>query len=460
MNRTKKNRGDLYAPLVRAVVAPLWARKEGSPYLRHLAYLKKSPFRPLDEVRADQWKRLKSLLRHAYEHTDYYRQRMGEAGLVPDDLRSWEDLATLPLLTKDDIRLHRDRMVARNIPRVQLTPKKTSGSTGVSLDFFVDEESLQWKRACTLRHNLWTGWELGERVGALWGNPEYRNSWRGYVRNALLERQTYLDTLKMDEQAMHDFYRRLQRLRPTLLFGHAHSLYLFARFIEAQGKTDLRPKGIISSAMVLHGFERVAIEAAFDCRVTDRYGCEEVSLIASECSEHRGLHLNMDTVVVEHLRDGKAARPGEAGALVITDLTNRGMPFIRYKIGDVAVPSDRLCPCGCSYPLIESLEGRAADYVVTPEGSYISGISLTENFAMLLGGIKQLQIVQEAVDRLVFRIVRGEGFDEGDLERLERLVAQRFGPAMGHEVEFVESLQQERSGKYRFCISKVRNPFS
>jgi phenylacetate-CoA ligase len=460
MAHNGRNKGDLYAAVARRIVAPLWAVKERSPYLKHLEYLKQSPYRRIEEVREEQWQRFKRLLRHAYANTKFYRARLEACGLTPESIRSWEDLTAVPVLTKDDLRTHRDRMVSGTVPRGKLVPKKTSGSTGVSLELFVDEDSLQWKRACALRHDRWTGWELGERIGALWGNPEYKKRWRGYVRNALLERYTYLDTLKMDERAMLDFYRLIKRKKPTLLFGHAHSLYLFAQFLEVKGFADIRPKGVISSAMVLHDFERGVIERVFDCKATNRYGCEEVSLIACECSEHRGLHVNMDTLIVEFIKNGRPVGRGEAGAVVVTDLTNAGMPLIRYKVGDVAVPSDRACGCGCSYPLIESLEGRAADYIVTANGTYISGISLTENFAMLLGGIKQLQIVQERLDYLVFRIVKGERFSERDLVELERLVAQRFGRDMKHSVQFVPSIQQERSGKYRFCISKIRNPFS
>ncbi|HEX8948586.1 MAG TPA: hypothetical protein VF790_06470, partial [Dissulfurispiraceae bacterium] len=251
------------------------------------------------------------------------------------------------------------------------------------------------------------------------------------------------------------FYRRIRRRRPTLLFGHAHSLYLLARFLNAKGLTDLRVKGIISTAMVLHDFERKEIEKTFACKVTNRYGCEEVSLIACECREHNGLHINMDTLLVEFVKDGFPIAAGAEGAIVVTDLTNSGMPFIRYKVGDVGIPSGNTCECGCTYPLMESLEGRIADYIVTPDGNYISGISLTENFAVLLSGVKQLQIVQERIDYLVFRIVKGEGFSEGSMKQLKKLAALRFGEKMKYSVEFVDSIQQEQSGKYRFCISKL-----
>jgi phenylacetate-CoA ligase len=211
--------------------------------------------------------------------------------------------------------------------------------------------------------------------------------------------------------------------------------------------------------MVLHEHERKVIEEVFGCKVTNRYGCEEVSLIACECEVHNGLHLNLDTLVVEFIYDGKNVSAGEPGSIVVTDLTNYGMPIIRYKVGDVAIPSDRKCPCGRSFPLIEKLEGRVADYVVTPDGKLISGISLTENFAMLLPEVKQIQIIQERTDFFIFKIVKGHDPDHSFENKFASLVEKRFGKNVQHTIHYVDQIPQEASGKYRFCISKVRNPF-
>ena len=110
--------------------------------------------------------------------------------------------------------------------------------------------------------------------------------------------------------------------------------------------------------------------------------------------------------------------------------------------------------------MLECLEGREADYVVTARGELISGISLTENFALEVPGIAQLQIVQESVRHFRFRIVRGPEFGQRSLERLAEMVRERFGPETQYECEYVDRIPQEPSGKYRFCISKVPNPFS
>lgn len=447
---------DLFSSLSRNVIAPLWALKEKSPYLRHLAWLERSPYRTSGEVDLDQTHRLGRLLAHAGANCPFHRERFRDAGFDPAGFSSLDDLQALPLTTKDDIRENLDSMTAQGVDPAGLVSMTTSGSTGVPLRLRMNEESRQWKRACAIRHDMWTGWKPGERVGAAWGNPDCAKNWRLWLRNALLTRHIPLDTLDMDEDAMLRFNARLLSGRPTLLFGHAHSLYLFAAFIKRAGLPTVVPKGVISTAMVLHGFERAAIERVFQAKVFNRYGCEEASLIASECEAHEGLHVNRDTLVVEIVdRDGKRVPPGTPGAVAVTDLTNTAMPLIRYKVGDVAIMKDAPCSCGRSYPLLSSIEGRMADYVRTPDGRYISGISLTENFAMALEGVKQLQIVQERLDMLRFRIVPENGFGESHRLSLARLVRERFGQSMKHEAEIVESIQSETSGKYRFCISKL-----
>jgi phenylacetate-CoA ligase len=286
-------------------------------------------------------------------------------------------------------------------------------------------------------------------VAKVWGNPEYlHHGWRGRLRNRLLDRAVYLDTIHLTDAKVAAFAADLRRHRPGLVFGHAHSLYLVACHLKKSGVLDIRPNGIISTAMVLHDYQRKVIADVFGTPVTNRYGCEEVSLIASECGAHAGLHVNADNVYVE-------APTGTPGPLVVTDLVNRAMPLIRYAIGDVAVGAGRSCSCGRGLPLLDRIEGREADYVVTPAGTLVSGISLTENFALLIDGTAQVQIVQETVHDLRIRLVAGDGFGPASHAQIEKLVNDTFGPTVRFDVELVDAIPQEPSGKYRFCISKV-----
>jgi phenylacetate-CoA ligase len=453
---------DRHAWLIRTLIGPAWAAWERSPYLRHYRRLLRTQFDDPETIAGRQLTSIRDLLRHASATVPFYRQRLAEAGIEPDGLLTLEDLRSLPVLTKADIRrCGRDLISGAYRGHRDLCRKATSGSTGVSLRVWVDGDSMQFKRGCTLRSDEWSGWRFGEPVAMIWGNPAYLGrGWRGRLRNSLLDRARHLDTLKMDEATMARFGSSLVRRPPSLIFGHAHSVYLFAEFVRGSGLGPLRPRGIITTAMVLHDWQRRAIEEVFGCKVTNRYGCEEVSLIACECERHEGLHVNSDGVYVELLRDGRPVGPGEPGSVIVTDLTNRATPIIRYQVGDVAVWAGYPCACGRGLPLLKRVEGREADYITTARGELISGISLTENFAMLIPGIAQLQIVQEELDRFVFRIVPGDDFGPASLERINRLVTERIGPSTRYLCEYVEKIPQEPSGKYRFCISRVQNRFS
>ncbi len=453
---------DVTYPLCRHLVAPAWAAWEHSAYLRHQRDLRRTQYDTPGAIRTRQWNAVSKLLRHAYHTTDYWRERLDTQSLVPDAIRSFEDFRRVPLLSKHDLRTRAEELVSREYSRATLHYHTTSGSTGHSVGVYVDDPAQQFRRACTLRSDEWTGWRLGQRTAMVWGNPEFlQHGWRGRLRNALLDRASYLDTLNMDRQALTSFVQTQRRRRPSLLMGHAHSLYLLAKFCQSLGGPGFQPTGILSTAMVLHDWERTVIEQVFGARVTNRYGCEEVALIACECAQHDGLHVNSDGVYLELLRaDGTPAAPGEPGSVVVTDLSNRAMPLLRYQVGDVATWAQGGCACGRTLPRLARLEGREADYVITPAGNLVSGISLTENFATQIPGLAQMQIIQEQLDFFRLRVVRGPDFGPASEERICHLVAERFGSDVRYQCEYVDRIAPEPSGKYRFCISKVANPFT
>lgn len=434
--------------LNRHVMHPLLAWRAGSKHLQYLGTLRRTQFDPPEVIRERQLSAVQVQLRHAYATVPYYRAAWNAAGVHPEDVKSLGDLDAFPILTKADIRRHERSLISSEFERSKLRLKRTSGSTGVPLNIYINEAAVQWKTACTLRSDEWSGWRLGQRVAKVWGNPEYRHfGLKGRLKNYFCDRAVYLDTLNLNESRLAEFVSFIRQRRPGLIFGHAHSIYLLALSLKKQGILDIRPNGIISTAMLLHQWQRVVIEEVFGGPVTNRYGCEEVSLIACECEEHQGLHVNADSVLTE-------IEPS-SGQLLVTDLTNRAMPLIRYRIGDVVAPSSRRCPCGRGLPLIESVEGREADYVLTPAGRLISGISLTENFALLIPGTAQIQIVQESLRELRIRLVPEAEFGMESRRKIAELVLDTFGEGVAHEIELVDSIPQESSGKYRFCISKV-----
>jgi len=355
-----------------------------------------------------------------------------------------------------DIRQNGNRLLSREFQQEDLVEAKTGGSTGVALQLFFDSQCQEMRNAAAMRSDRWAGWDIGMPVAAIWGNPPVADTLKKKVRNLLLDRTIYLDTMEINEDSVRRFVLGWRRTKPRVIFGHAHSIYILAMYLQRLGVEDIRPRGIISTSMMLLEPERRLIAKVFRCQVTNRYGCEEVGLIACECERHEGLHLNMDHVVVEFLKDdGMEAVPGEEAHIVVTDLVNRGMPLIRYRIGDMGVPSGRSCSCGRGLQLMERVTGRQADFLKRPDGSLVAGVSLVERTLTAIPGIEQMQLVQDELHQVCAKVVRDNHFSEVSERNLRSELQTVFGEDVAIEIQYVPALGQTRMGKYRFAICNV-----
>lgn len=441
--------------LSRRVVFPLWEASHGGRRRHYLEELSHEQWEDLPTLRQRQFKRLRDMVEYARRNCPYYQQSFQVVGR-DGPLRDWAAFRALPMVGKQQVRTDGARMLSRQYAPAELVEARTGGSTGTSLTIYADKACQQQRNASAMLTDSWAGRELGMKIAAIWGNPPVPRGLKDRLRNLLIERCIYLDTMDMSEESCREFIAAWRRERPRVLFGHSHSLYILATFLRRLGVDDLRPRGIISTSMQLLAPERQVIEAIFACSVTNRYGCEEVGLIASECEEHRGLHLNMSQVVVEFLReDGSEAAPGEEAEIVVTDLVNHGMPLIRYRVGDMGIPSARQCACGRGLALMESVTGRRADFLKRPDGSLVAGVSLVERTLTAIPGIEQMQLVQDEPRAVRVRVVRDPAFTEAADRRLRQEFEAAFGPAMTIQVEYVPALDQTAAGKYRFAICNV-----
>lgn len=445
---------DLIKPLAQHIFIPLSYHREGFDISARLGNLEESQYWSADQIQHLQWRRLQHLLAEAYEHVPYYRELFDSEGIHPEDIRDDSDFRRVPMLTKQDVRQQADRLVSNRFSRGDLIPKKTGGSTGVPLKLFWSRNAATHKKAATIRHDTWTGYRPGEKLAMLWGAEEGEDTWRYKVYNFLTLRRIALDTLMMDEEGTLAFLDRLRGYGARFLFGHAHSLYVLAQFLEERNIGDLPIESILSTAEVLTEQERELIEKAFSAPVFDRYGCEELSIIASECEVHEGMHVHAEGLYVE-LEGGNGDEPGD---LIVTDLVNEAMPLIRYKTEDMALPMGGVCSCGRTLPRLKKVFGRHSDFLYTPEGRMLSGVSIMVNLAIEIPGIWQVQVVQDRLDHLLFRIVRTEQFGDHSLDMLTEAVPRFFGPLMRYDIEYVAALKRTPRGKYQFSICNIEPP--
>jgi phenylacetate-CoA ligase len=453
----------LYPKLVRNLFLPLSLWRNGElAQLRYLHEFEQTQFWSTDAIRELQWQRLRTLLRHAYAQCPFYRLRFDHAGLTPDDLRGLEDLRALPILEKRDIQEQNKEMVARNWPLGDLIANQTGGSTGAPVPFYLSKDRKCSRAAATLRHNRWAGWRIGDRVAVIWGAPRDRpsNSWRARLRGALLREPLWLDTANITEASLAEFHTALLRYRPRIIQAYARSAVMFARYLQVRGLTPHRPHAIVTSAEVLEADERQLLEDVFGCPVFNRYGCREVSVVASECSAHSGLHVMAEGLYLEIETPHGSAAPGEMGSILVTDLLNYAMPLIRYRIGDVGAWASGTCPCGRGLPRLKRVAGRVTDFLVGCDGRLVSGVYLATYVVAQRPSLGQVQILQHKAGAVTYRIKPGRDFNRlHDLEYLQKMTRCYLGAETQIDSEVVEDLPAEPSGKFLFSRSTVAPDF-
>ncbi|MBA7573887.1 hypothetical protein ES708_15688 [subsurface metagenome] len=450
----------LYPGLVRSVIYPLVQRMRGRRgILGQLQWLEQTQWLSPEELHNLQWEKLKKLLTYSFANVPYYKDMFEAKGLTPEDIQTPEDFRKLPLLSKEDIMANFSKLTSRQYSRSDLIPNSTGGSTGVNLSFFNDKKRASTELAVGLRGDQWAGLEVRDKSAHLWGSPFDLSRQRcliNIIGNQIL-RRLFLSSYNLSEETMYVYARKLAHYQPKVIIGYSSPLYLFAKFLQEKGIKGIRPQSIISSAETLYDFQRQLIESVFQCPVFNRYGSREFGAIAVECPEHNGLHLNIEHVYVECVKDNEPASPGEVGELVITNLDNYGMPFIRYRIGDVAVPSDRKCNCGRGLPLLERIEGRTFDVVAGTNGRCLGGTFWTLLLRTFIKGISQFQVVQKAKDQIDITIVTNEAFKIGYIDLLKSKVREYCGSDMQVNFYTVPSIPVGKSGKFRFVVSKIHS---
>lgn len=409
-----------------------------------------------------QDEKLRRLIRHAYRNAPFYRQRMKTAGLTPEDIRGRADLHKLPFLTKDDVRanlyfdIRAENMNHRDVLRIT-----TSGSTGRPFVCFADREQLEFRWAATLRAQEWTGYVFGDPCVRLWHQTIGMSRSQAFKEKADARfcNRMFVPIFEMKEDGRGGLLATIESHRPVLVDGYAEAFDFLARHLRGQG-LEHAPKAVMSSAQSLPQHSREVIERAFGCRVFDKYGSREFSGIAYECEAHAGHHVVSEGYIVELLVDGRPAEPGETGEVVITDLNNYAMPFLRYRIGDLAVAmADEPCPCGRGGMRIGEIHGRVQSIIQGTDGRYVPGTFFPHVLKDYEYAIERFQIVQDAPGAITFRVVKGGRYSDDVLEEVLATIREHLGHDLEIEVSIVEKVEMIRTGKRMTSVSHLEIDF-
>lgn len=437
----------LYRHIFERALVPAHNLLRGRHYGRYRALLSKSQWWAYEDVRELQWREVRRLLECAFRSVPYYQEKYRKAGARLEDIRTWEDFAQLPPLTRQEVNEFRQQLCSTTF-RGKLLPHATGGSSGVPTRFYRTYESYDWRTAAKDRVYSWAGLNPGERVAMLWGAPvgkvsTYRQ-WKTRAYDAY-NRQLVLNTFTQDDRMWKEVYAGIMRFRPCVVVGYVSSLKGFAEYLRRSGLRLARLRGVIAAAEPLFSDAREQIASAFGAPVFNTYGSREFMSLAGECERQDGLHINAENVLVE------TAHEGVSSEIYITDLHNYGMPFIRYEIGDRGRLTTSPCACGRGLPRLMSIDGRVLDTLRTADGRVVPG----EFFPHLLKDIPEIreyQVVQKTPDRIEIAAVLSRPISEAGKALLHAEIGKAFGGQIDWEIKPVEGIPRLGSGKHRVTV--------
>jgi len=443
----------LYTRFAAGVLFPLHERLKGHDSVAIRRRLERSQWGSPADIEREQTDRLRAFLVEIGARVPYYRELFQRIGFDPASVRSVADLRRLPLLTKADIRAHGERMKAEG--HGPLSRYNTGGSSGEPLVFYIGKGRKSHDVAAKWRATRWWGVDIGDREAVIWGSPiEHGAQDRMKAARDGLFRSTLLPAFEMSEARLDEFVAWLRRHRPTMLFGYPSALTYIARHAEKRGQRldDLGVRVAFVTSERLYDDQRETIARVFGCPVANGYGGRDAGFIAHECPSG-GMHLSAEDIVVETVDgEGHPVPPGQAGELVVTELSTAEFPFVRYRTGDVGVLDDGRCPCGRGLPLLRDLQGRTTDFVVAADGTVMHGLALIY-ILRDLPGIEGFKVTQES--RLLTRveIVPDAQYDAAVIPTIVQGFRRRLGAEVEVQVQTVSALPRERSGKYRYIVS-------
>jgi phenylacetate-CoA ligase len=269
-------------------------------------------------------------------------------------------------------------------------------------------------------------------------------------------RTELLPAFEMSERRLDEFVARIRKRRPKMLFGYPSALSHIGRHAERRGvrMDDLGIKVAFCTSERLYDEQRSVIERVFACPTANGYGSRDAGFIAHQCPSG-GMHLSAEDVIVE-IVDTQDARvpPGQTGEIVVTHLATGEFPFIRYRTGDVAALDPAPCACGRGLPLLKDVQGRATDFVVARDGTVMHGLALIY-VVRDLPEVAAFRIVQESLDLTRVEVVPGPGYGPQTAARIEQGMMARLGQGVRIIVEIRTEIPPEKSGKYRYVMSRV-----
>jgi len=451
----------IYTALVSGLLFPLHEKLKKHSSVAVRRHMEQTQYWPPARLQELQLERLRALLLRAQQHVPYYRAAFARIGFdAARDFRGVPDLVRLPLLDKAAIRENIEALKADDAQN--LVRYNTGGSTGAPLTFFVGRHRVSHDVAAKWRATRWWNVDIGDREIVIWGSPiELSAQDRVRMVRDTLMRTELMSAFATTEAGLDGHVERIRQRKPKMLFGYPTVLARIASHAEDKGirldQLGIRVAFVTSEC--LYPSQREQIERVFGCPVANGYGGRDAGFIAHQCPGGK-LHITSEDIVIEVLDpEGRQLPAGESGEIVVTHLQSGDFPFIRYRTGDVGALDPEPCSCGRTLPVLKEIHGRTTDFLINQDGTLIHSAALA--YIMRdLPAVRAFKVIQETLDWTRVQIVYDGQFDDKARQTVEAGFHARMGKQVKIEVELVPEILPEKSGKYRYCVTKLETPWN
>lgn len=441
---------------------PPWARSVAASlrgyYLNNWRYSAQTETLVEEALERDYWsektwkdwreERLSFLLHRAATKVPFYREQWAERKRNGDK-SSWQYLENWTILEKQTLRKNAVGFIAEDCNPSKMYQDHTSGTTGSSLNLWVNLEAVRfWYALFEARSRRWYGVSRKSRWAMLGGQlvtPVHQQKPPFWVWNAG-SNQLYMSSYHLAPDLICYYLDALKKYHVEYILGYSSAVYSLAQLALRENRKDLKMRVVITNAEPLFEYQRKTISKAFDCPVRETYGMAEIAAAAGECS-HGKLHQWLDVGVIEGEENSQNSLPAD---FICTGLINTGMPLIRYRVGDCGTFSDEKCECGRTLPLLGEIEGRSDDVLYTTNGRRMRLASVFKDDLHVI----EAQIIQNSIKELVVKLIPDKDFNQNSAQKLTDRIKERIGD-IEIRLETVSHIPRTKRGKFRAVLCNL-----
>lgn len=417
--------------------------RQGGKYLAYRKYYKECSILSKDAIELERTKRLENFLNVVITKSKWYSKFSG-----------YKSLSDFPILNKID--LINNLADISTMKESDAIVSLTGGTTGASMKVFYNKENTQERHAMLDHFRADYGYSLGNKCAWFSGKNivTQKNISKGICyRDDYINKIRFFSTFHITEANFDVYWKAFCDFSPEFIVGFPSSVYEICLIAQSKGlKLNKKVTAFFPTAETVLPAHRQIIGSVLGCKVVDQYASSEGAPFILECKSG-SLHIHPLTGIFEVVDDNM--EPAKEGEVLVTSFTTEGTPLIRYRVGDriKLAANDVHCECGSHFPIVESIEGRSTDYILSPTHGKVN-LGNISNATKDIKGIVMFQVIQDYSDKVIVDIISNREFTLFEKEKFKKALLIRLG-SMQVNINLVDSIKKEKSGKFRIVKNNL-----